>query len=276
MNYIVEIQKAINYIEDNLEEEINYENVAKQIGMSSFYFHRIFSAIVGISPAEYIRSRRLSCAADDLSQEAHLNILDIAIKYCFGSNESFTRAFTKFHGISPKKAREKGTNLKIFSKINLSLTIEGGNRMEYKIEKKDKFKIAAFVKDFNLKTSKKEIPKFWTTLKETGKQKELTKDYTKNAIGICLGTNGAQEFRYGIGVEVEEKETMMKGTEIIEVAESLWVVFKCEGQNPEDINKLWEKIYKEYFVISEYKQSMDLDFELYDSKDTQIWIPISK
>lgn len=275
MNYIVEIQKAINYIEDNLEEEINYENIAKQIGMSSFYFHRIFSAIVGISPAEYIRSRRLTCAADELTR-SHTNILDIAIKYCFGSNESFTRAFTKFHGISPKRAREKGIKLKTFSKISLSLAIEGGNIMEYKIEKKDKFKIAAFVKEFNLKTSPKEIPEFWTKLKESGKQKELTKDHTKNAIGICLGTNGVQDFRYGIGVELEEKETGMEGTEIIEVPKSLWVVFKCEGQNPEDINKLWGKIYKEYFVTSEYKQRMDLDFELYDSKDTQIWIPISK
>lgn len=62
MNYIVELQKALDYIEDNLEEDINYEKIAKELGMSSFYFHRIFSVVIGISPAEYIRNRRLTCA----------------------------------------------------------------------------------------------------------------------------------------------------------------------------------------------------------------------
>ncbi len=275
MNYMVEIQKAIDYIEDNLEQDINYEKIARYIGMSSFYFHRIFSAIVGISPAEYIRNRRLTCAADELTR-ANANILEIAIKYNFGSNESFTRAFTKFHGISPKVAKMKGTELKSFSKINLSLTLEGGSVMDYRIEKKDKFKITAIIRDFNLQTSKEEIPEFWTELKEKRKLKELSKDYTKKTIGICLGENGIEEFKYGIGVELEDDEKSMKDTEIIEVPESLWVVFKCEGQEAKDINALWQRIYKEYFVTSEYKQSMDLDFELYDSEDTEIWIPISK
>ncbi len=275
MNYIVELQKAIDYIEDNLAQDINYERVARQVGMSSFYFHRIFSAVVGISPAEYIRNRRLTCAADELTSSKD-NILDIAIKYYFGSNESFTRAFTKFHGISPKKAKLKGTKLKSFSKINLSLTIEGGSIMDYRIEKKEKFKILAIVRAFNLQTSKEEIPEFWTELKEKGELKELSKDYTKKTIGICLGENGIEEFKYGIGIELEDDEKSMKDTEIIEVPESLWVVFKCKGQEPKDINELWQRIYKEYFVTSEYKQNMDLDFELYDREDTEIWIPISK
>jgi len=275
MNYIVDIQKSIEYIEDNLEQDINYQNIAKFVGMSSFYFHRIFSAIVGISPAEYIRNRRLTCAADELTRE-NANILDIAIKYKFGSNESFTRAFTKFHGISPKMAKKKGSGLKSFCKINLSLKIDGGNIMDYRIEKRNKFKILAIVRNFNLQTSKQKIPEFWDELKEKGKIKELSKDYTEKTIGICLGENGTENFEYGIGVEVEDEEATINNAKIIEVPESLWVVFKCEGQNPKDIDEMWQRIYKEYFITSEYKQSMDLDFELYDSKDTEIWIPINK
>lgn len=275
MNYIVEIQKAINYIEENLEEDITYEKVAKEIGMSSFYFHRIFSAIVGTSPAGYIRNRRLTCAADELSR-SNTPIIDIAIKYGFESNESFSRAFTKFHGITPKQAKKKGEQLKVFSKIKLSLTIEGGSIMNYRIEKKGAFKIEAIVKEFNLQTSKHEIPKFWEEIKESKKLEEITKDASKCVMGICLGESQAQNFRYGIGAELEKDEEKMKETEIIEVPESLWVVFQCEGQKPEDIHELWQKIYKEYFVTSEYKQSMDIDFELYDSKNTEIWIPISK
>ena len=132
MNYISDIQKAIDYIEENLEEEINYESIAKNIGMSSYYFHRMFSAIIGISPAEYIRNRRLTCAAEELTGEK-CNILDVALKYGFESNESFTRAFIKFHGVSPKFAKQKGNELKAFSKIKFELKVDGGNILNYRI-----------------------------------------------------------------------------------------------------------------------------------------------
>lgn len=274
MNYIVEIQKALDYIENNLEEDINYEKIAEELGLSSFYFHRIFSAIVGISPAEYIRNRRLTCAADELNIYKS-NILDVAIKYQFNSNESFTRAFTKFHNVTPKMAKMDGTKLKAFSKIQLSLNIEGGNMMDYRIENKKAFKICAMIRDFSIET-KNEIPKFWDEIKANGKLKEISKDFTRCTLGVCIGENNAEKYKYGIGIEMEENDKQIPETEIINVAKSKWVVFKCEGNKAEDINQLWSKIYKEYFVTSEYKQSMDIDFELYNKKDTEIWIPICK
>lgn len=274
MNYIVELQKALDYIEDNLEEDINYEKIAKELGISSFYFHRIFSSIIWISPAEYIRNRRLTCAADELSIYK-ANILDVAIKYQFNSNESFTRAFTKFHNVTPKMAKVDGTELKVFSKVHLSLNLEGGSMMDYRIENKEAFKICAMIKDFSIET-KNEIPKFWDEIKANGKLKEISKDFTRCTLGVCIGENNAKEYRYGIGIEMQEGDEKISGTEIINVDKSKWVVFKCEGNKSEDINKLWTKIYKEYFVTSEYKQSMNIDFELYDEKDTEIWIPISK
>ncbi len=273
MNYIVEVQKALDYIENNLEEDINYENISKELGLSAFYFHRIFSSIIGISPAEYIRNRRLTCAADELSIHK-ANILDVAIKYQFNSNESFTRAFTKFHNVTPKMAKIDGTKLKVFSKVQLSLSLNGGNIMDYRIENKDAFKICAIVRDFCIET-KNEIPKFWDEVKENGKLKEISKNYTRCTLGVCIGENNAEQYKYGIGIEMEANDDQMPGTEIIDVPKSKWVVFKCEGNKADDINNLWAKIYKEYFPTSEYKQSMNIDFELYDDKNTEIWIPIN-
>lgn len=209
MNYIVDVQKAIDYIEENLEEDIHYTNIAQYIGMSPFYFHRMFGAIVGISPAEYIRNRRLTCAADELTRK-NTGILDIAIKYQFGSNESFTRAFTKFHGISPRVAKKEGTKLKSFSKINLKLTIEGGSTMNYRIETKKAFMILAVVREFNLQTSRQKIPKFWEELKQNGMVKELSSNYTKKTMGICFGEYGTEDFKYGIGIEVENKDKALR------------------------------------------------------------------
>ena len=66
MEYIQSIQKAIDYMEDNLLENINYEDVAKAVYMSNYYFHRIFSLVTGISANEYIKNRRLSLAGQEL------------------------------------------------------------------------------------------------------------------------------------------------------------------------------------------------------------------
>lgn len=272
MNYIVEVQKALDYIEDNLEEDINYEKISKELGLSSFYFHRIFSSIVGISPAEYIRNRRLTCAADELSIHK-ANILDIAIKYQFNSNESFTRAFTKFHNVTPKMAKVDGTKLKAFSKVQLSLNVKGGNIMNYRIENKEAFKICAIIRDFSIET-KSEIPEFWDEVKENGKLKEISKNFTRPTLGVCIGENNAQQYKYGIGIKMEDDDKKISETEIIDVAKSKWVIFKCEGNSAEAINELWTKIYKEYFPTSEYKQSMNIDFELYNESTVEIWIPI--
>lgn len=274
MNYIADIQKAIDYIEENLEEEINYENVAKQIGMSSYYFHRMFSAIIGVSPTEYIRNRRLTCAAEDLTRN-NCNILDVALKYRFESNESFTRAFTKFHGMVPKMAKQKGNELKAFSKVKVEFKIDGGRILNYRIEDKEEFKIAAITRNFSVE-NKSKILEFWNEIKVNGKLKEISKDFTRCTLGVCIGENGAKEYKYGIGIECTDTDNQMSEAEIIKVAKSKWIVFKCKGQKAEDINELWSRIYKEYFITSEYKQSMNIDFELYDEKDTEIWIPICK
>lgn len=99
MEYIQSIPKAIDYMEDNLLENINYEDVAKAVYMSNYHFHRIFSLVTGISANEYIKNRRLSLAGQELSMSKS-KVIDIAMKYGYDSPESFSRAFTRFHGVS--------------------------------------------------------------------------------------------------------------------------------------------------------------------------------
>ena len=222
MNYISDIQKAIDYIEENLEEEINYENVAKQIGMSSYYFHRMFSAIVGVSPAEYIRNRRLSCAGEDLSRN-NCNILDVALKYRFESNEAFTRAFTKFHGILPKMAKQKGNELRAFSRVKLELKIDGGNILNYRIEDKEEFEIEAIIRSFSVE-NKSKIPEFWDEIKVSGKLKEISKDFTRCTLGVCIGESNSKEYKYGIGIEITDSDEKKSEAEIIKVPKAIPII----------------------------------------------------
>lgn len=274
MNYINELQKAIDYIEDNLENNINFEIVAKEVGMSAFYFHRIFSAVIGISPTTYIRNRRLTVAAQEISKN-NKSILDIALKYGFESHEAFSRAFKNFHGVVPKMAKTDGNEFKNFSKANIDIEVNTNNILNYRIESKEVIKVLAFLRKFNIE-NKDEIPRYWKELKEGRTLEKISNNYKKDLLGICIGTQSDFEYKYGIGIEqTEDVETNIE-METIEIPKSAWVVFKCKGQDEKDINELWTRIYKEFFITSSYKQCMDIDFELYDDENTEIWIPISK
>lgn len=267
MNYINELQKAIDYIEDNLENNINFEIVAKEVGMSTFYFHRIFSSVIGISPTTYIRNRRLTVAAQEISKNSE-NILDIALKYGFESHEAFSRAFKNFHGVVPKMAKTDGNEFKNFSKANLDIEVNINNILGYRIESKDIIKVSAFFRKFNIE-NKDEIPKYWKELKESGTLEKISNKYKKDLLGICIGTQSDFEYKYGIGIEQTEDIDTYIEMEKIEIPKSKWVVFKCEGQDEKNINELWSRIYKEFFITSSYKQCMDIDFELYDDENTE-------
>lgn len=105
MNIYVELNKIVEYIEENLEEQIDIKLISKMIGMSEYTFQRIFSVIAGISFIDYVRNRRLSNAGQELFLEKE-KIVDIAIKYQYNNATSFSRAFEKFHGIKPSEVKK--------------------------------------------------------------------------------------------------------------------------------------------------------------------------
>ena len=133
MNWITGMQKAIDYIEANLTEEIDYEKVAAESFSSSYHFQRVFSILCGYTLGEYIRLRRLSLAGVELANgKDKVKVIDIALKYGYDSPDSFSKAFQKFHGITPSQARADGSMLKSFSRLSIKISLEGGktkNRM---------------------------------------------------------------------------------------------------------------------------------------------------
>lgn len=127
MNTIDCIQRAVDFIEDNIYDELSPEVISSQAYMSNFHFQRVFSILCGVSLGEYIRNRRLALAAIEI-ESSDIKIIDIAFKYGYESPESFSRAFTRFHGISPMAARSQKEKLRPFTKISVQ-SILGGNQM---------------------------------------------------------------------------------------------------------------------------------------------------
>ncbi len=147
MDWIIGMQKAIDYIEENLTEEIDYEKVAAESYSSSYHFQRVFSILCGYTLGEYIRLRRLSLAGAELASGKQ-KVIDIALKYGYDSPDSFAKAFQKFHGITPSQARADGRMLKSFSRLSIKILLEGGNTMNYKIEEKDEIILTGYKRRF--------------------------------------------------------------------------------------------------------------------------------
>lgn len=123
------IQRAIDFIEDNILDDLKPEVIASQAFMSSFQFQRVFSIICGISLGDYIRNRRLSLAGIEIAS-SKAKIIDLAFKYGYESPESFTRAFTRFHGVSPMKVRSHIENVELFTKISVKFILGGNQAMQ--------------------------------------------------------------------------------------------------------------------------------------------------
>lgn len=147
MDWITGMQKAIDYIETHLTEEIDYEAIAAESFSSSYHFQRMFSLLCGYTLGEYIRLRRLSLAGLELA-DGKVKVIDVALKYGYDSPDSFAKAFQKFHGVSPSEARTNGKTLKSFSRLSIKISLEGGNIMNYRIETKPKLTLIGYKRHF--------------------------------------------------------------------------------------------------------------------------------
>lgn len=285
MDFIQNLQRAIDFMEEHILETITYEDVANHVFMSSYHFHRTFSLVTGITANEYIRNRRLSMAGQEISM-SDSKVIDIALKYGYDSPESFTKAFTRFHGITPNVARRAGMKLKSFNRLLIKIKLEGGTVMDYRIEKREKFKLLAKVAKFKNESISEEgntkIPDFWKECGENGTFDVLKQNASKNDIyGACAPiSKESTHFDYGIGMEYTGG-SVPEGYTIWEVSHTLWAVFKCIGETGDCIGETWGKIFSEFLPGSEYSMVDDTDFELY-SEDIkadcfcEIWIPVEK
>ena len=147
MDWITGIQNAINYIEDHLTGELDYEAIARESFSSSFHFQRVFSILCGYTLGEYIRNRRLTLAGAELTGTRE-KVIDVAYRYGYESPESFAKAFQKFHGITPSQARGGGVTLRSFSRLSINVTLEGGSMMHYRIEEKPAMLLTGYKRRF--------------------------------------------------------------------------------------------------------------------------------
>ena len=287
MDWITGISKAIDYIEEHITEPTDYARAAKEACSSPFNFQRVFALLCGYTLGDYVRMRRLTLAGEELlSTDA--KVIDVALKYGYDSPESFSRAFTRFHGVSPSAVR-KGAAIHSFSRICVKLILTGGSIMEYRIEKKQAAKIICRRREFTKPGddyTNREIPEFWNECGRDGSIQKLCgyiKDSAqfKGLLGVCFSTEMTDSgFPYGIGAEYDG-ESDPQDFEIVEIPAYTYAVFTVRGKMPDAFRETYRKICTEFFPQSGYEYGNGVEIEVYPSADVQnpdytceIWIAV--
>lgn len=290
MDSIKRMNKALGYIEENLDNEIDLREVAKLAVCSEYHFQRMFSFLSGITLSEYIRRRRLTLAAFELINSSGIRVIDLAVKYGYSSPDSFTRAFQALHGVTPSEARHNGHLLKSYPQMTFQLSIKGGSEMNYRIQEKDSFRIVGMKKRVPIVFNgvNPEIAAMWESLNMEiiNKLKMLSNVEPFGLISASLNFSEGRmeekgELDHYIGAATTEE--CPEGMAQLEVAASTWAVFEAVGPFPDTLQNVWGRIYSEWFPSSGYEQAEGPEILWNENKDvaspvfkSEIWIPVLK
>ena len=278
MEWIQSLTAAIDFIEENLSRDISSSDVSAHAGLSSFHFQRTFSLLTGLTLGEYIRNRRLSVAGERLAK-GNAKVIDVAYECGYETPESFSKAFRRFHGITPNQANKQGTRLKSFSRLVVKIKLEGGAMLDYRIVRKDAFDVCVASRAFTADTCAEGIPKFWDEYFGKGLQKSVPA-----SIGLCAQERtDCAEFTYAIGCEKKLIRNIPDGFTTLRIPSYTWAIFRCVGSMPLAIQNMWKRIYDEWLPQSSFTLICGYDIESYpegnlqaDDYVSEIWIPVKE
>lgn len=283
MDWVKIIKDAIDYIEGNITEDLTVGRIAGKVNTSAFYFQRGFSMLCGYTVGEYVRMRRLSIAGEELLS-SDVKVVDLAIKYGYDSPDSFTKAFTRFHGSTPTDVRRGGAMLKSFAPLHIKLILDGGSTMEYKIEEKKAFKVMGISKVFSYENANTDVPRFWDEAFLQAEERPVEGMY-----GVCFDEEMAgNRFRYMIADDYDAKKAEKKKLDVHEIKAHTWAVFPCRGPMPLPLQEVNRRIFSEWLPASSYEIAEGYNIEYYSNPAdfkmgmqdpeyyAEVWIPVKE
>lgn len=280
-----QFNQLMDYIEEHLTESISGETISQIVGLSDYHFRRMFSYMAGMSLAEYIRNRRLSCANVELVNGA--KVTDIAFKYGYQSVDGFSRAFREWSGFLPSEV-VKNKIQKTFPKFSFFIDIKGGISMEFKIEKKAKFNLVGVTKRVPIQFEGEnnviiELAKTITE-QQRAEMHELGDLYPHQVLNASyhfdeghLEEKGNLTHMIGFATTKENSYDDLKQ---ITVAENTWAIFPNSGPFPATLQQTYANIYAVWLPSSNYELLDEpmISFTRYDdSADnvySEVWVAV--
>ena len=279
MEWIDRMNQSLQYIEEHLTEAIDCSELGKIACCSAYHYQRMFAYMAGVPLGEYVRRRRMSLAAVDLQGGA--KVIDIAVKYGYNSPTAFNRAFQSVHGIAPSTAQGEGVSVKSYPPITFKITVKGVEEMEYRIEKRDAFRVVGTSVPMYKEIEKNfaTIPSKWDEVAANGMLQRLAEMMDGSPMGV-LGVCACGEeeaWKYYISVATSAPAGDLE--EYI-VPAATWAIFPGSGAG-QSIQQLEQRIVTEWLPTSGYEYGDAPDVEVYLNPDPQnmqfeVWIPVRK
>lgn len=265
MNIYKGLNEIIEYIENNLENDINYLEISRIIGTNEYTMKRIFSLISNISITEYIRNRRLSNAGFDL-YKGNAKIIDIAIKYQYENATSFSRAFEKFHEIKPSKVKSNPEKLRVYTRLHFDENINQNSSIEYSIIEKDEIVFYGKGIKTTESTIKFDAPKHFKYMRDLYDSKYDLPDY---GMVVYEARFDSKNLEYWVGYKKEIKEFKK-----IIIPKSKWLIFKINSQKACDIQRKTREFYENFVPSSKFNLREIPELEYYHDDITEFLVPI--
>ncbi|WP_030755245.1 AraC family transcriptional regulator [Streptomyces griseus] len=308
------LNRALDHVETRLDGELDPAALARIATTSEYHFRRLFSALAGMPLSEYVRRRRLTVAgAEVLAGERTL--LEIAVRYGYGSGEAFARAFRAFHGVGPGEARRTGAALTAQPRMSFRLVVEGNSSMKYRVTTRDAFGITGSRARVPL-VHEGENPAIAAQIRGLGQEAlvrlaGLSSGEPGGLVSAVVHLSGSREegaeldHWYGAvtgpegperpagpaessGPEGPERPAESSGPGgaepygILRVPAGTWAVFENEGPYPQALQHLWRDVFTEWFPSNPYESRPGPEIlSVRPSADwttatAELWIPVER
>ncbi|MFF6774084.1 GyrI-like domain-containing protein [Streptomyces sp. NPDC012637] len=285
------LNRALDHVERHLDREVDVAEAARIATTSEYHFRRLFSALAGMPLSVYVRRRRMTLAgAEVLAGEQTL--LDIAVRYGYGSGEAFARAFRSVHGIGPGEARRAGAALVSQPRMSFRVVIEGSTTMRYRIVEKDAFRVVG---------SKARVPLVHEGVNAAAaahvesldeqaivRMKELAEGEPEGVLSAVVHLTDSREegaeVDYWIGVTTGPGAPAedLGVLDALDVPAGTWAVFDNHGPYPAALQELWRDVFTQWFPSNPYVSRPGPELlrtqpvEIGAETDSQLWIPVER
>ncbi|NBM20587.1 AraC family transcriptional regulator [Streptomyces sp. GC420] len=281
------LNQAMDHVEDRLGQRIEVSELARIAVTSEYHFRRMFSALAGIPLSEYVRRRRLTLAGAEVLA-GDRTLLEIAVRYGYGSAEAFARAFRAVHGVGPGEARRTGAALRSQPRMSFRLVVEGSGSMRYRVVEKEAFALVGRKARVPL-VHEGMNPAIVAFVRGLGREtiariEELADQEPRGVVTVSDGLDAAREegtafdYWHAVVTGAPAPEDM----ETLAVPAGTWAVFESSGAFPQAVQYLWRDVFTQWFPSNPYRSRPGpemLSTRLSDDgghADAELWVPVER
>ncbi|MEU1970970.1 GyrI-like domain-containing protein [Microbacterium sp. NPDC019599] len=253
------LNRVVEFVEQHLDDDLDLADLAGSLGTTEYHVRRMFSSLAGMPLSEYVRRRRMTVAAADVLDGDDL--LDIAVRYGYGSTEAFNRAFRAVHGVSPADVRRDGGPLRTQPQLRFRLTVEGNTTMDTRIADRPAFRLIGHSARVPLihEGVNPHIQAHIASLpmSEHARLKDLGDTEPAGLLQVSADvdpdyTEGS-ELTYLHGVAVSAASPVPDDLDVIPAEEGAWAVFRISGEYPAALQATWAATASDWFPSNPWR-----------------------